>query len=497
MVETSRLNYVRNHQKQLRCDIYNGLADALLRGETNPSTQGKRVVLSSTFTGGAQYMIQNYQDAIAICRWVGYPDLFITFTCNPKWPEVICFLENGSLKSEDRPDILCRIFKVKLDHLMKDHRQNKVFGTVRANAKYPTGDDIDRITSAEIPDESIDPKYYTAMRDLMIHGPCGNLRSTPHAWSMDDALSIFQKNLQSLQMLTMIGTQFTDDEIMSRSIKYLFKYVNKGHDRVTTSFYQTAADENTNKQVDEISMYYDCRYISSCEATWRMFGYDIHYRNPPVERLSFHIPNQQNIFFSDSDHIDDVLSRPSVKESMFIAWMDANRKYKAARELTYVEFPTKFVLKHEQREWLPRQRGFSIGRIFYVPPGDVCYALGLLDDDKEYIDSIVEASHWGSTQSLRNLFATLLASDSLSRPEYVWEQYLELSEEELKNYILLEIEKILRSRGKSLREFQSMPFSYEIDISFSKNKLIHDEMQYDRRSLAEDHKLFVSRLTDE
>ena len=49
--------------------------------------------------------------------------------------------------------------------------------------------------------------------------------------------------------------------------------------------------------------------------------------------------------------------------------MDANRNYKAARELTYAEFPTKFVWKHELRGWLPRQHGFSIGRIFYVPPG--------------------------------------------------------------------------------------------------------------------------------
>ncbi|XP_052206923.1 uncharacterized protein LOC127811252 [Diospyros lotus] len=613
MVETSRLNYVRTHQKQLRCDIYNGLADALLRGETNLSTQRKRVVLPSTFTGGARYMIQNYQDAMAICRWVGYPDLFITFTCNPKWPEVIRFLENRSLKSEDRPDILCRIFKVKLDHLMKDLRQNKVFGTVRAvvytiefqkrglphahillflsqDAKYPTGDDIDRIISAEIPDESIDPKYYAAVRDLMIHGPCGSLRRSspcmvngqcskhfPKKFAEftnvdDDGYPIYRRRDNGITvnksgidldnrfvvphnryLLLKYGAHINVEWCnQSRSIKYLFKYVNKGHDRVTASFYQTAAGENNNKQVDEISMYYDCRYISSCEAAWRMFGYDIHYRNPPVERLSFHLPNQQNIFFSDSDHIDDVLSRPSVKESMFTAWMDANRKYKAARELTYAEFPTKFVWKHEQREWLPRQRGFSIGRIFYVPPGcgemyylrtllnivrgpksyeeircvngvqydsfrDACYALGLLDDDKEYIDGIVEASHWGSAQSLRNLFATLLASDSLSRPEYVWEQCwlllsddilhrqrcvlahedLELSEEELKNYVLLEIEKILRSRGKSLREFKSMPFPYEIDISFSENRLIHDEMRYDRRSLAEDHKLFVSRLTDE
>lgn len=33
-------------------------------------------------------MIQHYQDAMAICRVKGPPDLFITFTCNPKWIDI-------------------------------------------------------------------------------------------------------------------------------------------------------------------------------------------------------------------------------------------------------------------------------------------------------------------------------------------------------------------------------------------------------------------------
>lgn len=107
MVESSRLAYLRSYQKELRSELYNGLADAILRGYINSSTHGKCVVLLSSFTGGARYMIQNYQDAMAICRWVGYPDLFITFTCNPKWPEVIRFVESRGLRPNDRPDIIC------------------------------------------------------------------------------------------------------------------------------------------------------------------------------------------------------------------------------------------------------------------------------------------------------------------------------------------------------------------------------------------------------
>lgn len=132
MVESNRLSYVRRNQKQLRAEMYKGLTDALIRGETDPSKYGKRVVLPSSFTGGARYMIQNYQDAMAICKWAGYPDLFMTFTCNPKWPEIIRYVEKRGLKPEDRPDIIARVFKIKLDNMIKEFRQKKLFGNVIA-----------------------------------------------------------------------------------------------------------------------------------------------------------------------------------------------------------------------------------------------------------------------------------------------------------------------------------------------------------------------------
>lgn len=64
-------------------------------------------------------MQQNYQDAMAICRVFGNPDLFITFTCNAKWKE---FKAVGDLipgqKIEDRPEVVARVFKMKLDFLI-------------------------------------------------------------------------------------------------------------------------------------------------------------------------------------------------------------------------------------------------------------------------------------------------------------------------------------------------------------------------------------------
>ena len=49
---------------------------------------------------------------------------------------------------------------------------------------------------------------------------------------------------------------------------------------------------------------------------------------------------------------------------------------------------------------------------------EACFAMGLLDDDKEYIDVILETSNWGSDHCLHNLFATLLCANHLSRLYY-------------------------------------------------------------------------------
>ncbi|KAI9127037.1 hypothetical protein K1719_001596 [Acacia pycnantha] len=77
MAESDRLDYIRKHQKELRVDLYSGLLDAVTRREADRSSTGQRVILPSSFTGGARYMIQNYQDAMAICAWAGYRDIFI------------------------------------------------------------------------------------------------------------------------------------------------------------------------------------------------------------------------------------------------------------------------------------------------------------------------------------------------------------------------------------------------------------------------------------
>ena len=122
-------------------------------------------------------------------------------------------------------------------------------------------------------------------------------------------------------------------------------------------------------------IYFDDRYISPCEATWRIFGFPIHGRKPVVERLHFHLPGQHSVVYQDQDDIDDVLSNPSIYESKFIAWMNTNQSFVESQSLTYKNLFSKFVYNKKQRCWQLSKKGYTIGRLQWVPPttGELFY----------------------------------------------------------------------------------------------------------------------------
>jgi hypothetical protein len=106
-VEGSRLKWLADHQKDLWCESVQGITDAIGRGITSASSDGEIVIMPASFTGGRRYLVMNYQDAMAICRVFGPPDLFVTFTCNSKWREIADALrfEPGQQPS-DRSDLI-------------------------------------------------------------------------------------------------------------------------------------------------------------------------------------------------------------------------------------------------------------------------------------------------------------------------------------------------------------------------------------------------------
>ncbi|XP_022003222.2 uncharacterized protein LOC110900650 [Helianthus annuus] len=456
MIESERLNYIRFQLIKLRSDSLNSLKNVQDVGQSDLSHTGQPVILPSSFTGGSRYMMQNYLDAMALCRKYGYPDFFITITCNAKWPEIVRFIGDSSIKPEDRPDILCRLFKMKLDELIKDMKQKNIFGDInavvytvefqkrglphahiclfmKADHKLPTVEHIDPFISAEIPDKNEDPELYSLVSDFMIHGPCGHAnmkcpcmvgnrcsKNFPKRFlestSIDsDGFPVYRRR-DSGHTVVKKGVTLDNRSVVpynkkllkryqahinvewcnqAGSIKYLFKYINKGPDRATVAVFDSDRGPDEEIPKDEIKEYYEARYMNN--------------------------------------------SKPE------------------ARELAYVDFPSKYVWKLKDRCWQERQNYVVIGRIYSASPSlgeayylrilltkvkgprsfeeirtydgvvyptfrDTCYARGLLDDDNEYIECIKESTFTGNGHYLRSLFGTLLLSNTLSRPEFVWEK---------------------------------------------------------------------------
>ena len=73
---------------------------------------------------------------MSISSRLGFPDLFITFTCNPTWPEIMRALSQTRLQPHDLPDIITKVFKIKFDELMDDITKQHVMGKVLACKYY-------------------------------------------------------------------------------------------------------------------------------------------------------------------------------------------------------------------------------------------------------------------------------------------------------------------------------------------------------------------------
>ena len=108
-----------------------GLYDAVSRGDRDGSEVGSRIILPSSFTGGPRYMYSHYLDALAICRVLGNPQFFITFTCNVNWPKVQRYMAGfPHLSTSDRADMVCRVFQEKIKAFIKFLKQKQPFGYV-------------------------------------------------------------------------------------------------------------------------------------------------------------------------------------------------------------------------------------------------------------------------------------------------------------------------------------------------------------------------------
>ncbi|XP_013617183.1 PREDICTED: uncharacterized protein LOC106323641 [Brassica oleracea var. oleracea] len=539
-IEEDRLRWARNNQDVLRAELYSNVLDAVSKGDSDAKIIGQR-----------EY---------------GNPDLFITMTANPNWREIKEHLEIYSGDSpNDRPDIECRVFKM----------------------KTPSSEKVDEIISAELPNKEEEPEAYNLVTKHMIHGPCGvinpkslcmknNVCTKKYPRPYNESTSIeksgyvlYRRRRNENEYVVKNGATLNNTFVVPHNInllkkyeahinvewcnrtsavKYLFKYITKGVDRAsavidkgnTTTTSDTVASgepkEKVIKQRNEIQEYIEAQYLSACESMWRTFAFHIHKRKSSVEKLIIHLEGEHNITIKETDNLGRVIRKPGIEKTMFTEWMVLCRRSAFARTLTYVQIPEYFVWNNNSKVWSEseRKKGKTIWRIVAVHPsaGDryylrilinkikgprsydelktfndvkypdfksVCHARGYLDDDVEWLESMSEGARTATPYQLRDMFVTFLNTCFVASPKGLWERSwksmsedilhkrqriightnLELDDETLEQYTLIEVEKLMCMQDRSLNDIKEMPKIKPVLLKELGNSLWNQEMDYD------------------
>ncbi len=593
--ESNNLRWHEKNQQNYRSEIYSGLQDIISEEDTITDKIGKKIILSSSFTGSVRYMQQLYQDSMAIVRDFGKPDLFITVTCNPKWPEITNELLPNQ-QASDRPDLVTRVFKLKLESITKDLFIRGVLGKVIAHVhviefqkrglphahilmilapedKPKTPEDFNRLVCAEIPDKNLQPKLFETVSRNMIHGPCGILN--PQSPCMIDGKCSKHYPREFVEVTTtnkygyplyrrrnnnksitknrvIIDNRWIvpynpylcqkydchiNVEICSsiRSVKYLYKYVYKGHDRVIISI------KNSD---DEITNYLNARYVSASEACWRLFNFGLQKRSHKVERLPVHLPNQQSVIFQENENVHEVLEKSShTKLTRYFEMCANNQDDLIINNLRYVDFPKHFIWKNGN--WHQRKRGGEkvVSRLYMCSPHDkerfylrllltkihgatsyeavrtingtvydtfeeTVRQLGLLDEENNEFDKCLkEAATYMMPSQLRQLFASILLfcdpkevnakkllntylgdlDDDYENQQIVLKKTKDLSDNDYAIIVrktLAGIEKFLIPHNKTLEDFSLPRPDYSLlEENFNQTNLIMEELNYNSNEL--------------
>ncbi|PKA66941.1 ATP-dependent DNA helicase PIF1 [Apostasia shenzhenica] len=330
-------------------------------------------------------------------------------------------------------------------------------------------------------------------------------------------------------------------------------------------FLQLLNDQKPSDRPDIINRAFNVKLKKLCEdliskkifgpiiaACWRLFEFDIHKRHPPVERLQYHLEDQQTVCFNENNTISRLIQSENTKKTMLTEWFKTNENNDMANQFTYTEFPMHFVWDKKTKQWNKRKRGFAIGRLPYAKPTsgeryylrillnivkgatnfselktvenihyhtfkDACHARGLQENNNEWHHALQEASYWASFSQLLHLFSTMLLYCEITDINKLWQTCLAVSNDdyicqikkknqspiininmtEIQNQILIELENILKNNGRSLKEFVDMPVPNESIKSIFENQLIFQELNYKISSLYKDYDEMLPKLNKE
>ncbi|PIA37121.1 hypothetical protein AQUCO_03100103v1, partial [Aquilegia coerulea] len=458
---------------------YFTVTDIVTNGH-NPNDIGKKFILSSTHLGSPWHMYEIYQDSMAITRYYKHPDIFMTVTSNPKWPEIQIELKPGQA-ALDRPDLVARVFELKRKAIMHEIESKRLFGRVVAKV---TTDQVDRIVSAEFPDPIKHPPLFETIKKCMVHVCMENKvcksrypRENVNDNRIDvDGYPIYRRRKTGKKMFDC----HINVEICAsvRTVKYIHKYIYKGHDRTTMV---VGAED------DEIQQYLDARYVGPTEAAWRLYGFRIHEELPCVTRLALHRKGMHVCVFNPNDTPEQYEKNPTTKA------------------YTYQQFPEHFRWCKDNKKWTPRvTSAFSIGRMYFANPNsgerfylrllltvvkgpssfeslysvdgiehktyrEACIARGLLEDDNEWDKCLEEA--------------VIMKSDP--------------SDSDVCDYGLFLMNDYLLESGKTLSDFPNMPLLCKTWNEVVTNRLITEHQNFVYQGLYEKAQEKVARFNTE
>ncbi|KAJ1684991.1 hypothetical protein LUZ63_016381 [Rhynchospora breviuscula] len=527
-METCRLDYHRKNQMRIRADLYQGIMDSIHSGEVRASQTGKRIMLPGSFIGGPRDMQRRYLDAMALVQRFGKPDIFLTMTCNPEWDEIRNELLPGQT-AQDWPDLTARVFRAKLEDLKKylfgdSGKKNKkpFFGEVAAHVyvvefhkrglphahfliilkshcKILNPDQYDKIVCAEIPD----PKRYPVLISKDSY-PVYRRRDNGRKFRVRGCDLDNRWVSPYNPHLLMRYNCHINVEICSsiRAVKYLFKYIYKGHDCAEV-YVGTRGKEG--ETIDEIKIFQDARWVGAPEAVWRIFRFPLSEIKPSVRSLQLHTPDQQMVFYKDNDNLENVSQRDKVKRTMLTEFFEANKRFPEAKQYLYREFPEHFTWDESRKVWKRRQRGGEIGRVIFAKISDAeryylrtllnhrrgpesyedllmvdgiqhltfqdaADAMGLIENDESLSECLYEAATYQMPSALRRLFATILTFCEGAKARELWDRhFIDMSEDYRRRYssdemveqrTLIDISRYLESMGRHLENY-NLPELYE------------------------------------
>eukprot|EP00959_Pyramimonas_sp_CCMP1952_P127287 2662318-Pyramimonas_sp.AAC.1 len=363
-------------------------------------------------------------------------------------------------------------------------------------------EDFDNIVCAEIPDPEEEPELYSKVHH-MIHGPCGDLNRNaacmkedkcskhyPKAFAEEtatgnDGYPVYRRRNNGRTVER--GGRVLDNrwvvpynrallqrydahinaEVSSgvAVVKYLFKYLTKGHDRGMLQVGGGGGDGDAPAGRaaiggrDEIQEFVDGRYVSGAEACWRLFHFVLDQTRPNVVRLQIHLDGEQTVVFEEGADLREVQQAAAQRRTTLTAWFQFNQEHpELAADVLYPDMPAGFVFNQRSKKWCQRrqhQRFPAIGRMYYVTPtaGErfylrlllnnvpgcksyedvrtvdnvVCATFreaaarrGLLRGDEEWDWALQEATEWQMCPQLRSLFVNILMFCAPDNPLQLW-----------------------------------------------------------------------------